>query len=156
MRLVIWFAAKTHGPSEAQIGAALDSYLSAHPDALAAQSAEPAAEPLGESEVAAIRDIIREHLISNPEIIRDAINELQRKELEAEAAAQTAAISNDKDRIFASARQAVLGNPEGEVTLVEFFDYNCGYCKRAHCRHETADRGRLEPAGRSQGIPGPR
>ena len=88
--------------------------------------------PLAENQVAAVRELIRDHLLANPEIVRDAIEELQRKEMEAELAAQASAISEDRDLIFASTRQAVVGNPDGEVTLVEFFDYNCGYCKRAH------------------------
>jgi protein-disulfide isomerase len=41
-------------------------------------------------------------------------------------------IGENKDLIFSSSRQVVLGNPEGDVTLVEFFDYNCGYCRAAH------------------------
>jgi protein-disulfide isomerase len=79
-----------------------------------------------------IEQIIKEYLLANPEIIRDALNELQRRQQEAEVAAQTKAITDSKDLLFASAGQVVLGNPNGDVTLVEFFDYNCGYCKRAH------------------------
>jgi protein-disulfide isomerase len=134
---------RTGGPSQAETTAAIEAYLEAHPEVLASEepAAAPAApapatpaasEPLTEMQVAAIRELIRDHLIANPEIVRDAIDELQRKEQEAEAAAQVATISADKDRLFSSPRQVVLGNPDGDVTLVEFFDYNCGYCKRAH------------------------
>jgi protein-disulfide isomerase len=79
-----------------------------------------------------VEAIIRHYLIANPEIIRDAINELQRKEDEAARAAQASIIQENTDRLFNSPNQAVLGNPKGDVTLVEFFDYNCGYCRRAH------------------------
>jgi protein-disulfide isomerase len=127
------------GPSQAETTAAVEAYLEAHPEILASQEAAPApaapaaaVEPLTETQIGAIRDLIRDHLIANPEIVRDAIDELQRKEQEAEVAAQVATISADKDRLFSSPRQVVLGNPDGDVTLVEFFDYNCGYCKRAH------------------------
>jgi protein-disulfide isomerase len=132
------------GPSQAETTAAIEAYLEAHPELLAseeaaapapaapARAAPVASAPLTETQVAAIREIIRDHLIANPEIVRDAIDELQRKEQEAEVAAQVATISADKDRLFSSSRQVVLGNPDGDVTLVEFFDYNCGYCKRAH------------------------
>jgi protein-disulfide isomerase len=125
---------RSGAPDQAEIAAAVEGYIVGHPELLPSEPPAPAAapEPLDETRVAAIEDIVRDHLIANPEIIRDAINELQRKEFEAEQAAQQTAISDDKDLIFASDRQAVLGNPEGEVTLVEFFDYNCGYCKRAH------------------------
>ena len=86
---------------------------------------------LSDDRRAAIEGIIRNHLIANPEIIRDAINELQRKEDEIARRAQVAAIADNGDLIFSSERQVVVGNPEGDVTLVEFFDYNCAYCKRA-------------------------
>jgi protein-disulfide isomerase len=137
------------GPSQAETTAAIEAYLEAHPEILASEettapapaapapvtpapAAPIASTPLTETQVAAVREIIRDHLIANPEIVRDAIDELQRKTEEAEAAAQVATISNDKERLFSSPRQVVLGNPQGDVTLVEFFDYNCGYCKRAH------------------------
>ena len=74
---------------------------------------------------------IRDYLIANPDVIREAIDALQRKQVEEEAAAQVAAISDNRELLFTSPRQVVMGNPEGNVTLVEFFDYNCGYCRRA-------------------------
>ena len=63
--------------------------------------------------------------------MRDAIDELQRKQDEQEQAAQVAAIGDNRDLLFSSPRQVVMGNPKGDVTLIEFFDYNCGYCRRA-------------------------
>lgn len=122
------------GVSQADMDAGIEAYLNAHPALLASDVAPPAApaDGLDESQIVAVRDLIRDHLLANPEIIRDAINELQRKEAEAALAAQATMIADDKDRIFASSHQVVLGNPDGDVTLVEFFDYNCGYCKRAH------------------------
>jgi protein-disulfide isomerase len=137
------FGARSGDPSGAEMTAAIDAYLRAHPEILAGRDLSPApatsapapaatAEPLNETQIAAVRDIIRDHLIANPEIVRDAIDELQRKTEEAAAAAQIATIADDKERLFTSSRQVVLGNPKGDVTLVEFFDYNCGYCKRAH------------------------
>lgn len=74
---------------------------------------------------------IRDYLIANPEVIREAIDELQRKQELEERAAQVAAIGDNRDLLFSSPRQVVMGNPDGNVTLVEFFDYNCGYCRRA-------------------------
>lgn len=125
---------RSGGLDEAEVAAAVESYIETHPELLPAAPAAPSSDAaaLDDRQVAAVEGLIRDHLIANPEIIRDAIDELQRKEFEAEQAAQLTAISEESDLIFASSRQAVLGNPEGEVTLVEFFDYNCGYCKRAH------------------------
>ncbi len=80
---------------------------------------------------AAHPEIIRDYLMANPEVVRDAIDELQKKQDAAEQAAQVAAITDNRDLLFSSPRQVVLGNPKGDVTLVEFFDYNCAYCRRA-------------------------
>ncbi len=105
-------------------------------------AAAPIATPVGEDVVrmaefsddqrSELEGIIRNYLIANPEIIRDAINELQRKEDEASKVAQVKTIDESADLIFASDKQVVLGNPKGAITVVEFFDYNCTYCRRAH------------------------
>jgi len=87
---------------------------------------------LSDDQRAEVEAIIRNYLIANPEIIRDAINELQRREDEAAQTAQTQAITDNSDLIFSPASTAVFGNPAGDVTLVEFFDYNCTYCRRAY------------------------
>jgi protein-disulfide isomerase len=79
----------------------------------------------------AIGQIVREYLLRNPEVIRDAIAELESRSQEAQAQAQAAALRDDRDKIFNSPHDVVAGNPQGDVTLVEFFDFNCGYCKRA-------------------------
>ena len=78
-----------------------------------------------------LEGIIRNYLIAHPEVITDAINELQRRRDVAAQEAQSKAIADSADLIFASKHQVVLGNPDGKVTLVEFFDYNCTYCRRA-------------------------
>ena len=74
---------------------------------------------------------IRTYLLENPEILGEMQAALQEKQLELAAAAQAEALANDADRIFDSEHNIVLGNPDGDVTVVEFFDYNCGYCARA-------------------------
>jgi protein-disulfide isomerase len=80
---------------------------------------------------AEIEAIIRGYLIAHPEIIKDAIDELQRRQDVAEQASQAKAIADNTPLIFSSKHQVELGNPKGDVTLVEFFDYNCTYCRRA-------------------------
>lgn len=74
---------------------------------------------------------IREYLIANPELIEEAQMALQAKR-EAEVAARAAGgISANSEAIFNEPTDIVLGNPDGDITVVEFYDYNCGYCKRA-------------------------
>jgi protein-disulfide isomerase len=75
--------------------------------------------------------IIREYLLENPELLREVIQALDAKERQAEAAAATAALEAVGPELFRSEGDFVAGNPDGSVTMAEFFDYNCGYCKRA-------------------------
>ena len=78
-----------------------------------------------------LEGIIRNYLIANPEVITDAISELQRRRDAAAQLAQVKAIEDSADAIFNAKDEVVLGNTKGKVTLVEFFDYNCTYCRRA-------------------------
>lgn len=75
--------------------------------------------------------IIREYLIENPEVLREAIQALEKKQKDAEESAAKLAIVEKADEIYRSNADLVAGNPNGSVTMAEFFDYNCGYCKRA-------------------------
>jgi protein-disulfide isomerase len=77
-----------------------------------------------------IGDVVRDYLVSNPEVLRDAMVELDRRE-KAEQAAAREKVLDDNNMLLSSSHQGVVGNPNGKVTLVEFFDYNCGYCKKA-------------------------
>ena len=95
---------------------------------LAAPVAAPAEEKLDRE---AIEKIVREYIAANPEIVADALQALEKKQAEAQAAEQKALIKRSGSLLFDSSRQIVLGNPKGDVTVVEFFDYNCGYCKKA-------------------------
>lgn len=80
---------------------------------------------------ATIETIVREYLIANPEVIQEALQELERRQQEAQKSAQLNAVKAEKARLLESPHNAVAGNPNGDITIVEFFDYNCGYCKRA-------------------------
>src|SRR6187549_86187 len=78
-----------------------------------------------------VERIVREYLIAHPEVLQEAMNELDKRQTAVQAEKHKAAIKQYSDALFSSPRQVVLGNPNGNVTFVEFFDYNCGYCKRA-------------------------
>jgi protein-disulfide isomerase len=78
-----------------------------------------------------IETIIREYLLANPEVLEEAIEVLRTRRDQEAAVAQAKLIEDSSGIIFESAHQSVVGNPDGTITLVEFFDYNCGYCRRA-------------------------
>ena len=78
-----------------------------------------------------IEAIIQDYLINNPEVIEKAQEEInRRREEEAQLRAEKL-ISDKEGLLFSSTKQAVMGNPEGDITLIEFFDYNCGFCRRS-------------------------
>lgn len=74
---------------------------------------------------------IHDYLVSNPEVLRDAIQALDKKEKETAAAQQQKTVADEAPALFNSKYQATVGNPKAGATLVEFFDYNCHYCKNA-------------------------
>ena len=80
---------------------------------------------------AEIESIIKDYLLQKPEVLREAIGVLEAREKAAETKARQDIVADPSGLLFSGANQAVIGNPDGKVTLIEFFDYNCGYCKRA-------------------------
>ena len=82
-------------------------------------------------QTSAIEKIVHDYLVQHPEVIEEAIQALQQRQQAATAAQQKAAVQAHAKQVFAAPDHVVLGNPKGNVTFVEFFDYNCGYCKHA-------------------------
>ncbi|MDA8869788.1 DsbA family protein [Rhizobiaceae bacterium] len=78
-----------------------------------------------------IEGIVRDYLLTNPEIMLEVQAALEAKQAELALARAKEAITRNQTAILSSKNQAVVGNPDGDVTLVEFFDYNCGFCQRA-------------------------
>src|SRR5580698_1979587 len=78
-----------------------------------------------------IGKIIKDYLLTHPELMQDVMAELEKRQQTAEAEKHRTAVVENKAVLFSSPHQVVLGNPQGNVTMVEFFDYNCGFCKRA-------------------------
>jgi protein-disulfide isomerase len=78
-----------------------------------------------------IETIIKSYLVTHPEVLEEAMAELNKRQVAAEAEKHEASVAQNSQAIFNSPRNVTLGNKDGDVTFVEFFDYNCGYCKHA-------------------------
>jgi protein-disulfide isomerase len=89
------------------------------------------ADQFSADQKAEIGAVVRSYLLQNPEVLRDAMAELERKEKADEDAKRDSAIQGKAEALFNSPYNETVGNPQGKATLVEFFDYNCGYCKRS-------------------------
>lgn len=85
------------------------------------------------------RDEVRSYLLENPEVLMEAIDilrqreeELAAKEAEAERAADLELVAQYRDELYNDGYSYIGGNPDGDLTIVEFLDYRCTYCRRAH------------------------
>lgn len=113
-------------PALRPFAAALTALLLAAPAVAPAHAQTFSAEQRSE-----IERIVKDYLLSHPELLQDVMSELEKRQALAEAERHRAAVKEHSTAIFASPRQVTLGNPQGDVAVVEFFDYNCSYCKRA-------------------------
>ena len=84
----------------------------------------------GQRSVEDIEKIVREYLLENPEVIFEAVRRHQAKQERRQADRDRAAVKRHAKALLADPDSFVGGNPDGDVTLVEFFDYRCGYCRR--------------------------
>ncbi|UUP19577.1 DsbA family protein [Nitratireductor thuwali] len=78
-----------------------------------------------------VGQIVRDYLLENPEILIEMQTILEARQKQEQQAAQEEIIAQSSTTLFDSGYDGIVGNPDGDVTVVEFFDYNCGYCKRA-------------------------
>jgi protein-disulfide isomerase len=111
----------------AAVALALALGLAAAPQAGSAQDAQP---PFDATQSEAIEALVRQYILEHPEVVVEALHRYEQQQQAAEAERQAAAIVALADQLSADPRDPVIGNPDGDVTLVEFFDYRCGYCKR--------------------------
>jgi protein-disulfide isomerase len=80
---------------------------------------------------AQIEAIIHDYLVNNPEVMLEVQDALEKKQREKQKVAQKEAIKESSAEIFNSKYDGLVGNPDGKVTIVEFFDYNCHFCRGA-------------------------
>ncbi|WP_437374413.1 DsbA family protein [Inquilinus limosus] len=111
-------------PSRLASLAVLAAVAVAAPSVQAQQTIDPAQKD-------AIEQIVRDYIRAHPEIVVEALDAYQAKKEQEERASQAKMLTSRADEIFRSPSSPVIGNPQGDVTLVEFFDYQCGYCKRS-------------------------
>ncbi|MET7243915.1 DsbA family protein [Methylobacterium sp. EM32] len=97
--------------------------------------------PMTDVQRQAIETVVREYLLKNPEVLQEAMAELEKRQQDAQKVAQASALKETRDILHNSPHGFVAGNPNGDVTVVEFFDYNCGYCKRALTDLQTLIKG---------------
>lgn len=96
---------------------------------LMAASPAPAAT-LDEQQKQEIQDLVRAYLLEHPEILREMSANLEAKERAAEEETRSKTLVENAAAIFKSPADPVAGNPSGDVTVVEFMDYNCSWCKK--------------------------
>ena len=89
-------------------------------------------DAMTDAERAAFRAEIRSYLLENPEVLMEAIGVLEQREQAAKANNDVAMAQNNAALLFDDGHSFVGGNPDGDITIVEFMDYRCGYCKKAH------------------------
>lgn len=121
------------------LGLAVSQVFAAEKDAVAkAAEAEvsvaPAAAPAAVASTATanlttadIQKIVKDYIMENPTVIMDSVDQYQQKSMRDKAAE---GIKNNTDSLFKDDKAPFLGNKDGDITIVEFFDFNCGYCKK--------------------------
>ena len=95
-------------------------------------AAPPArAQSFSDTQRGEIERVVKDYLVAHPEVLQEVLSELEKRQSDADAAKHRDGVKQYSQALFYSPRQVTIGNRQGDVTLVEFFDYNCGYCKRA-------------------------
>ena len=131
MNKAIWLSATGLA---AAVGMLAVGYLAGKPEAAIADGApQTVAVASADSTVnrVEIENIVRDYLVKNPELLLDMQQALETKQREEQRIANLEVIKSAKDDIFNASYDGYVGNPDGKTTIVEFYDYNCGYCKRA-------------------------
>lgn len=91
--------------------------------------AEADKAPLSPEQEKRVKELVKEYLLANPEIILEAVQTLRRRQEEAQKKAAEEALKTKRAELQGATDLPVAGNAKGDVTIVEFMDYRCGYCK---------------------------
>lgn len=83
-------------------------------------------------ERAIFREEVRAYLMDQPQVIMEAVNQLEARQQQDAAQADLILVSDNAEELFNDGYSFIGGNPDGDITLVEFLDYRCGYCRKAH------------------------
>jgi protein-disulfide isomerase len=89
------------------------------------------AESFSATQKSDIEKLVHDYLLEHPEILRDMANKLDVNDKAAADTARATVLSSKAKDIFHSPKDAVVGNAKGDVTVVEFMDYNCGWCRKS-------------------------
>lgn len=111
------------------LGTCASALLFAVPTAQAADAAKPS--PFTAEQKAALEDYVRDFILDNPEVIIEAVNRYKVKEEAKQDEDAVSSLNKYRDYIYGSKDMPQVGNPKADITIVEFFDFNCGYCHRA-------------------------
>lgn len=106
---------------------ALAAALAVSPPAVTPARAQGAA--MDDAQRKAIESVVHDYLMKNPEVILEAVDAMQKRQKQAAEEGAQKALKENQAALFHNPNDAVIGNPQGDVTVVEFFDYQCGYCK---------------------------
>lgn len=79
-----------------------------------------------------LKDMMRDFIMENPEVMIESINKMKAKEEQDQNASAIQSLDKHRAFLYNNPDMPSTGNPKGDITIVEFFDYNCGYCKRAY------------------------
>ncbi len=93
-------------------------------------SVKPPAPAISKQQRETVENIVREYLLKNPAVIREAMQALQRQEEKQKSQATAENMKRLRSEIYADADSPAAGNAKGDVSIVVFFDYFCGYCKK--------------------------
>ena len=110
------------------VAVCLATLISVSPGALAAFDVAD----MDDDDRAAFRAEVRAYLLDNPEVIIEAITILEQQHAQAQSSSDADLVQRYSEALLHDGHSWIGGNPDGDVTLVEFVDYRCGFCMRAH------------------------